>query len=130
MGDAQVLVRASELLAYESDAIPGYRRTPALAVFPASRAELVAVVRRLADDGVAFVARGAGTGLSGGALADDTVLIGLQRMKRILAVDPVARRATVEPGVVNAVLSREVAAYGLHYAPDPSSQSACTLGGR
>lgn len=129
VGPAHVLTRATALLAYESDALPGYQKRPALAVFPGTRDELIAVIRRLAQDGVPFVARGAGTGLSGGALADDAVLLGLHRLKRILAVDVPARTATVEPGVVNASLSREVARHGLHYAPDPSSQTACTLGG-
>lgn len=129
VGPAHVLTRATALLAYESDALPGYRKRPALAVFPGTRDELIAVVRRLALEGVPFVARGAGTGLSGGALADDAVLLGLHRLKRILAVDVDARTATVEPGVVNAILSRAVAEHGLHYAPDPSSQTACTLGG-
>jgi glycolate oxidase subunit GlcD len=129
VGAAHVLSRPTALLAYESDALPGYRHRPSLAVFPGTRDELISVMRVLAAAGAPFVARGAGTGLSGGALADGTVLLGLQRLKRILAVDPIARTATVEPGVVNAVLSREVAAHGLHYAPDPSSQTACTLGG-
>ena len=129
VGAAQVLTRASTLLAYESDALPGYHKRPRLAVFPGTRDELAAVLRRLAADGVAFVARGAGTGLSGGALADDVVLIGLQRLRRIVAIDPVARTATVEPGVVNATLTRAAAPFGLHYAPDPSSQAACTIGG-
>lgn len=129
VGDAHVLVRASSLLVYESDGLPGYQRRPSLAVFPASRDELVAVMRTLAAHGAPFVARGAGTGLSGGALADGVVLLGLHRMKGILAIDPEARTATVEPGVVNATLTRAAAAHGLHYAPDPSSQTACTIGG-
>jgi glycolate oxidase subunit GlcD len=129
VGAAQVLTRASALIVYESDALPGNHRTPGLAVFPGTRDELIAVVRRLAADGVPFVARGAGTGLSGGALADGAVLLGVHRLKQIIAVDPIARTATVEPGVVNATLTRMVAAHGLHYAPDPSSQTACTLGG-
>lgn len=129
VGSRHVISRPSALLAYESDALPGYRHKPSLAVFPGTRDEVRAVLRRLAQDGLPFVARGAGTGLSGGALADDVVLLGLQRLKRIIAIDADARTATVEPGVVNAILSREVAALGLHYAPDPSSQSACTLGG-
>ena len=80
--------------------------------------------------GLPWVARGAGTGLSGGALADDdSVLVVLTRMNRIISVDPVRRRAVVEPGVVNARLSEAILPLGLHYAPDPSSQSACTLGG-
>ncbi len=129
VGERHVLTRASTLLAYESDALPGYHQRPRLAVFPGTRDELIATVRRLAAEGLPFVARGAGTGLSGGALADDVVLIGVQRLKRILAIDPDARTATVEPGVVNATLTREAARFGLHYAPDPSSQAACTLGG-
>ena len=129
VGPAHLLTRATALLAYESDGLPGYHRRPSLAVFPGSRDELIAVVRRLAADGAPFVARGAGTGLSGGALADDVVLLGLQRLKRIINVDARARTATVEPGVVNATLSKAVAPLGLHYAPDPSSQTACTLGG-
>jgi glycolate oxidase subunit GlcD len=129
VGERHVVSRATALLAYESDALPGYQLKPSLAVFPGTRDEVVAVMRRLAVDGLPFVARGAGTGLSGGALADGVVLLGLQRLKHIIRVDAESRTATVEPGVVNAVLSREVAALGLHYAPDPSSQSACTLGG-
>ncbi|MBA3853423.1 MAG: FAD-binding oxidoreductase [Gemmatimonas sp.] len=129
VGARHVLTRPSTLLAYESDALPGYHKRPRLAVFPGSQDELVAVVRRLAKDGLPFVARGAGTGLSGGALADDAVLIGVQRLRRIIAIDAEARTATVEPGVVNATLTRAAAAFGLHYAPDPSSQAACTLGG-
>ena len=76
-----------------------------------------------------FVPRGAGTGLSGGALADGVVLIGLNRLKRIISIDAENGLAVVEPGVVNVALSRAVAAHGLHYAPDPSSQTACTIGG-
>ena len=126
---AHLIVRPTALLAYEADGLPGYRRRPSLAVFPGSRDELVAVVRALAEVGAPFVARGAGTGLSGGAFADGIVLLGLHRLKRILAIDTAARTATVEPGVVNATLTREAAAFGLHYAPDPSSQTACTIGG-
>jgi len=102
---------------------------PACAVFPGTRDEVVAVVRELAAARVAFVPRGAGTGLSGGALADGVVLLGLNRLTRILSVDPDNRLAVVEPGVVNVALSRAAAPYGLHYAPDPSSQAACTIGG-
>ncbi len=129
VGDAHVIARATGLLVYRSDALPGLQRAPALAVFPGTRSELIEVVRALAADGAPFVARGAGTGLSGGALADGITLLGLHRLKRIIAIDPVARTATVEPGVVNALLTRAAATHGLHYAPDPSSQSACTIGG-
>ncbi len=129
VGDRRVLQRPSALVAYESDGLPGYRQTPSLAVFPGTRDELIAVVRALASAGVPFVPRGAGTGLSGGALADGTVLVGLNRLTRIVDLDPVNRVARVEPGVVNTTLQKAAAVHGLHYAPDPSSQSACTIGG-
>ena len=129
VGPRWVKSRVPELVAYEADGLPGYRAMPSLAVFPGTRAEVVAVVRALAAAGVSFVPRGAGTGLSGGALASDVVLLGLNRLTQILRVDPVNRIAVVEPGVVNAKLSRAVAKHGLQYAPDPSSQSVCTIGG-
>lgn len=129
VGPAHVLTRPATLQVYRSDALPGLRALPSLAVFPATRDELIGVIRVLAAHNAPFVARGAGTGLSGGALADGITLVGVHRMRRILALDPVARTATVEPGVVNATLTRAAAAHGLHYAPDPSSQAACTIGG-
>lgn len=129
VGDRHVVTRASELLVYENDALPGYHKRPRLAVFPGTRDEVIAVVRALHAAGLAWVARGAGTGLSGGALADGVVLLGLHRLKRILSIDAERRLAVVEPGVVNANLTKAAAAYGLHYAPDPSSQTACTIGG-
>ena len=129
VGERHVLVRPSELLVYNSDGLPGYRRQPRLAVFPGTRDEAIAVVRLLADEGLPFVPRGAGTGLSGGALADDIVVVGVHRLKKILALDIGNRRATVEPGVVNLRLNRHVAPHGLLYAPDPSSEAACTIGG-
>lgn len=129
VGPRGVLRRQGELLVYTADALPGYRKFPSLAVFPATRDQLVAVVRVLADFGAPFVPRGAGTGLSAGALADGVVLIGLNRMRRILTLDPHNAIAVVEPGVVNATLSRAAAPFGLYYAPDPSSQAACTIGG-
>jgi glycolate oxidase subunit GlcD len=129
VGAKRVLARQSELLVYSSDGLPGYTKVPGLAVFPGMRDEVIAVVRELARHNVPFVPRGAGTGLSGGALADGVVLLGLNRLRRIISVDTANQLAVVEPGVVNTVLSREVAQHGLHYAPDPSSQAACTIGG-
>jgi glycolate oxidase subunit GlcD len=129
VGEKRVLFRPSELLTYASDALPSYHKQPGLAVFPGTRDEVVAVVRELARSNVPFVPRGAGTGLSGGALAEGAVLVGLNRLTRIITVDPDNQTATVEPGVVNAALTRAVAPHGLHYAPDPSSQAACTIGG-
>ncbi|MBA2626819.1 MAG: FAD-binding protein, partial [Gemmatimonadales bacterium] len=112
------------------DGLPTRESSPGVVVLPGNRAELVAIVRALAASGVPFVARGAGTGLSGGALADsDSVLITLTRLTRILSIDPIRRRAVLEPGVVNARLSEAVLPYGLAYVPDPSSQTACTIGG-
>ena len=129
VGERRVLERPGELRAYESDGLPGYQRRPSLAVFPGTRDETIAVVRLLAERGVRYVPRGAGTGLSGGALADDVVLLGLHRLTRIISIDADNARAVVEPGVVNSALSRATAPYGLQYAPDPSSQTACTIGG-
>jgi glycolate oxidase subunit GlcD len=129
VGPRNVLQRPSELLVYTSDGLPGYRKQPRLAVLPTTREQLIAVVRALADAHAPFVPRGAGTGLSGGALAEDVVLVGLNRLTRIMAIDPANRWATVEPGVVNVTLSKAASKYGLHYAPDPSSQAACTIGG-
>src|SRR3982751_5785450 len=87
VGESHVLSRQSELLVYNSDGLPGYRRQPRLAVFPASRQEAIAIVKLLASEGISFVPRGAGTGLSGGALADDIVVIGLHRLKEIISLD-------------------------------------------
>ncbi len=130
VGARYVLRRPAELRVYDADGLPGYHRRPALAVLPGTRDEVVAVVRLLAAAGVAFVARGAGTGLSGGALADGAahgaVLVGLNRLSRVLRIDPENLLAVVEPGVVNAKLGQAAAPHGLHYAPDPSSQTACT----
>ncbi|MEO6445006.1 MAG: FAD-linked oxidase C-terminal domain-containing protein [Gemmatimonadaceae bacterium] len=129
VGVRQVLLRPSELLVYATDGLPGYRKQPGLAVFPRTRQELLDVVRLLARERVPFVPRGAGTGLSGGALASGSVLLCLNRLKQVISVDVENRLAVVEPGVVNVHLTRAVAAHGLHYAPDPSSQAACTIGG-
>jgi glycolate oxidase subunit GlcD len=129
VGERRVLLKEAELQVYTSDGLPGYHHMPSLAVFPGTRDELVAVVRALAEAGAPFVPRGAGTGLSGGSLADGVVLLGLNRLNRILSIDGENQIAVVEPGVVNAKLTREATPFGLHYAPDPSSQTACTIGG-
>lgn len=116
--------------AYASDGLSTLHALPGAVVLPGSRDEVIRVLRILAHHGIPFVARGAGTGLSGGAVADaDAVIIGLTRLQRILAIEPENRRAVVEPGVVNTRLSHAAAPYGLHYAPDPSSQTVCTVGG-
>jgi glycolate oxidase len=116
--------------AYECDGLTGYRVTPLLVLLPRDAAQVAAAVRVCAEHGVPFVARGAGTGLSGGALpVADGVVISLARLKRVLEVDPVNRRAVVEPGVTNLEITAAAAPHGLYYAPDPSSQQVCTIGG-
>jgi len=130
VGDDWVLTEPDRLLAYESDGLTAYRMLPGAVVLPKDTDEVSRVLRLLSEAGVTVVPRGAGTGLSGGALAGaDSVMIGTARMKRIIEVDPVNRLALVQPGVVNADLSAAAAPFDLYYAPDPSSQSACTLGG-
>ncbi|MEP6765002.1 MAG: FAD-linked oxidase C-terminal domain-containing protein [Gemmatimonadaceae bacterium] len=129
VGARWVRKRKAELQVFDSDGLPGYRKLPSLAVLPGSRDELIAVVRALALANVAFVARGAGTGLSGGALGENIVVVALNRLNRILSIDAENGLAHVEPGVVNVNLGKAAAPYGLQYAPDPSSQAACTIGG-
>jgi glycolate oxidase subunit GlcD len=130
VGTRHVRVARAERATYAMDGLPTHRRLPGVVVLPGTREEVIAVVRLLAAHGIPFVPRGAGTGLSGGALADDSaVLVVLTRLTRILKIDPANRLALVEPGVVNARLSAATRPHGLHYAPDPSSQSACTIGG-
>jgi glycolate oxidase subunit GlcD len=129
-GPRWVRHRRAELATYAMDGLPTRESYPGIVVMPGSAAEVRDIVRLLHLTDTPFVARGAGTGLSGGAVADsDAVVIALTRMNRILKVDPVRRRATLQPGVVNARLSEAVAPHGLHYVPDPSSQAACTVGG-
>jgi len=115
---------------YECDGLSAYRALPGIVALPENEAQVVHVLRVCRELGVPVVARGAGTGLSGGALPmSDGVLLSLAKMKRILAVDSVARTARVQPGVRNLAITEAAAAYGLYYAPDPSSQIACSIGG-
>jgi glycolate oxidase subunit GlcD len=130
VGRQWIRYRRAELVTYAMDGLPTHESLPGVVVMPSTPEQVREVLRLLHLVRVPFVARGAGTGLSGGALADpDTVLIALTRLNRILGIDPVQRRAVVQPGVVNARLSEAVLPHGLYYAPDPSSQAACTLGG-
>jgi len=130
VGDRHVREARAERMTFAMDGLPTHRRVPDIVVLPGSREELIAVVRLLAALGVPFVPRGAGTGLSGGALADEgSVLLVLTRLNRILRIDRDNHLAVVEPGVVNAKLGAAARPAGLQYAPDPSSQSACTIGG-
>ncbi|GLH94788.1 FAD-linked oxidase C-terminal domain-containing protein [Phytohabitans aurantiacus] len=130
LGRDGVIDDPAHLRTYECDALTGYRVVPALVVLPRDADDVATAVRACAEHGVPFVARGAGTGLSGGALPTaDGVVISLQRLRRIIEVDPANRRAVVQPGVTNLDISKAAAAYGLYYAPDPSSQQVCTIGG-
>ena len=130
VGREHVLSRPDELLVYECDGLPHHKYRPRAVVFPASTEETSGVMRELARAKVPFTPRGAGTGLSGGALAlDSGVVIEMARMRKILRIDPENRLAVVQPGVVNLHVSRAAAPYGLYYVPDPSSQPSCTIGG-
>jgi glycolate oxidase subunit GlcD len=130
VGDTSVLSEPDELLVYECDGLPQHKYRPRAVVFPSSTEETSAVMRLLANAGIPFTPRGAGTGLSGGALSlNQGVVIELARLRKILKIDEVNRIAIVQPGVVNSHVSRAVAHLGLHYVPDPSSQPTCTIGG-
>ena len=130
VGRENVLSKPDELLVYECDGLPHHKHRPRAVVFPSSTEEVAAVMRELARAKVPFTPRGAGTGLSGGALAlDSGVVIEMARMRKILRIDPENQLVVVQPGVVNLDVSRAAAAYGLYYVPDPSSQPTCTIGG-
>jgi glycolate oxidase len=125
-----VLIDEEDTRPYECDALVLHRRLPAAVVLAADEAEVVAVLKLCRELDVPVVPRGAGTGLSGGATPHTAgVLLSLAKLDRILAVDPAARTATVQPGVRNLAISEAAAPHRLYYAPDPSSQIACTIGG-
>jgi glycolate oxidase len=130
LGDAAVVTDPAILRTYECDGLTAYRATPAVVVLPTTAYELRDAVRACHDLGVPFVARGSGTGLSGGAMPIATgALIVTSKLNRIIEIDADNRRAVVEPGVINAAISQAVAGDGLYYAPDPSSQQICSIGG-
>jgi glycolate oxidase len=125
-----VLASREELKPYECDGLSAYREVPLAVALPENEAQVRHVMRVCNEARVPVVARGAGTGLSGGALPHPRgVTLGLSKMKSILSIDPVARTAIVQPGVRNLAISEATAQYGLYYAPDPSSQIACSIGG-
>ena len=129
-GESSVLDEPLQLLTYECDALPHLREMPMLVVLPGSASEVQAVVRICSREGIPFVARGHGTGLSGGALpVPGGIVISLAKLNRVLDVDIPNRRVTVEPGVTNLEITRQVAPFGYYYAPDPSSQQVCSIGG-
>ncbi len=126
----RLLTQQAQLAPFESDALTSYRARPKAAVLAETQEEVIETVKLCHRYGVPFVARGSGTSLSGGSLpVPDGILIALNRMDRIIHLDPEQRLAVVEAGVVNLDVSRAAAPYGLYFAPDPSSQLICTIGG-
>ena len=127
---SRVLSGPAQLAAYESDGLTAFRTAPLAVVVPETQAEVIALVRLCHEEKLPFVARGSGTSLSGGSTpVAGGLVITLNRLNRILRVDPAQRLAVVEPGVINTAVTVAAAPHGLHYAPDPSSQSICTIGG-
>ena len=125
-----VLSTVEQLAPYECDGLAVYRNLPLAVVLPETEAQVAAVLKACRNLNVPVVARGAGTGLSGGAMPHDQgIVLSLAKLNRILSVDPLARTARVQPGVRNLAISEAAAPYGLYFAPDPSSQIACTIGG-
>jgi glycolate oxidase len=119
-----------ELRTYECDGLTSHRCSPGLVVLPQTAGQVAEIVTECARAGIPFVARGSGTGLSGGALPrTDGVLIVTSKMRKIILIDPVSRRAIVEPGVTNLAVSKAAEPLGYFYAPDPSSQIVCSVGG-
>ena len=125
-----VITDPVRLATYDCDGLTSYRALPGLVVLPETTAQVAAVVRACAREGVPFVARGSGTGLSGGALPHtEGVLVVTSRMRGVLKVDPQSERAVLQPGVINLEITRQAAPHGYYYAPDPSSQLICSIGG-
>ena len=125
-----VLYEGEDLRPYECDGLSAYRQTPMIVVLPQTEDEVIKILQICHRTKTPVVPRGAGTGLSGGALPHESgVLLSLTKLKKILELDPVSRTARVQPGVRNLAISEAAAPYGLYYAPDPSSQIACSIGG-
>ena len=126
----RLLTQPAQVTPYESDALTAYRQRPAAVVIPETGDEVIATVRLCHRFGVPFVARGSGTSLSGGSLPiEDGLLITLNRLNRIVKLDPEERIAVVEPGAINLDVTRAASPYNFYFAPDPSSQAVCTIGG-
>src|SRR6058998_2253871 len=125
-----ILTASEDTRPYECDGLTLFREEPNAVLLPENEAQVIAILKLCHAARLPVVARGAGTGLSGGALPDrNGVILSLAKFMRILAIDPLARTATVQPGVRNLAISEAAAPHDLFYAPDPSSQIACTIGG-
>jgi glycolate oxidase len=130
LGEDAVIDDHARLRTYECDGLAHYKVTPALVVLPRTTAQVADIVRACVEHGVPYVARGSGTGLSGGALPHaEGVLVVTSQMRDIVAVDHLDQRAVVQPGVINLHVTRAAAPSGFYYAPDPSSQQVCSIGG-
>ncbi|MGZ5014698.1 MAG: FAD-linked oxidase C-terminal domain-containing protein [Methylobacter sp.] len=130
VGINNVIADQASLRVYECDALSAYRNLPALVVLPETVEQVQTLLKLCSAHEIPVVARGAGTGLAGGALpVEGGIVLGLSKMNRILAIDPVNRTATLQPGVRNLAISEAAKVHGLYYAPDPSSQIACSIGG-
>ena len=126
----RLLTQQAQLAAYESDGLTAFHARPIAVAVPETQDEVIALVRLCHESNLPFVARGSGTSLSGGSLpVTNGIVITLNRLNRIVRLDPAQRIAVVEPGVINTQVTTAAAPHGLHYAPDPSSQSICTIGG-
>jgi glycolate oxidase len=126
----RLLTRPAQLAAYESDGLTAFRATPLAVAVPETQEEVIALVRACHAEGIPFVARGSGTSLSGGSMpVENGIVITLNRLTRIIRLDPAERIAVVEAGVINTAVTLAAAPHGLLFAPDPSSQSICTIGG-
>ncbi|HET9073216.1 MAG TPA: FAD-linked oxidase C-terminal domain-containing protein [Solirubrobacteraceae bacterium] len=126
----RLLTSTAAVAAYASDGLAAFHELPRAVVLAESAQEVIAAVRVCHDHDTPFVARGSGTSLSGGSLPNpDGIVIALNRLNRVLAIDPDARTARVQPGTINLEVSRAAAVHGLEYAPDPSSQQVCSIGG-
>src|SRR5271154_4294211 len=127
---AAILFRHEDTVPFECDALTAYRASPLVVVLPETEAQVAAVLRICHKMSVPIIARGAGTGLSGGATPHQSgVILSLAKFNKILSIDPASCTAIVQCGVRNLAISEAAASYGLYYAPDPSSQIACTIGG-
>src|SRR5690606_38701545 len=125
-----ILSKLEDTKPYECDGLSLYRAVPPVVILPENEAQVVAVLQACKAFNIPVVARGAGTGLSGGAMPHTQgILLGLSKLNQIRKIDPDTATAIVEPGVRNLAISEAAAPYGLYYAPDPSSQIACTIGG-